>query len=194
MSYYRIDWDALNQLPDADKMKALADLFEQVRSEIGAERGRMVHQAHADHGTKKAAAAHLGMKPARYGQIYEEHKEKHMTTTTEYGTWNNHGDSSALTVEASVTNYISGGDSEWVERIQSDGSFDAMVDAYRDAINEALPDGVSLNGNDFYGPYYDADTDFEGYPTNEDGRLDIATIIKGVDLGEIVDKHDPDNA
>lgn len=75
-SYYRIDWDALNRLPDPDKMKALADVFDRIRSEIGAERGRMVHRAHAEHGTQKAAAAALGMKPARFGQIYNEHKEK----------------------------------------------------------------------------------------------------------------------
>lgn len=78
--YYRIDWDALNQLADADKMAALATIFERVRADIGSERGRMVHQAHASHGTKKAAADHLGMKPARFGQIYEEH-EKNMKDT-----------------------------------------------------------------------------------------------------------------
>ncbi|WP_435110185.1 hypothetical protein [Nocardiopsis synnemataformans] len=82
MSYYRIDWDALNALPDAEKMQALADIFDQIRSEIGAERGRMVHQSYADHGTQKAAAAALGMKPARFGQIYNEHKESKMKDDT----------------------------------------------------------------------------------------------------------------
>lgn len=120
-------------------------------------------------------------------------KENTMTTTTGYGTWNNHGDSSALTVEATVAGYISGADSEWIDRIQADGSFDDMVAAYRAAINAALPDGVSLNGNDFYGPAYDADKDFDGYPTDEDGALDITAIITEINLAAIVDEHDPDN-
>ncbi|WP_017602305.1 hypothetical protein [Nocardiopsis lucentensis] len=78
MSYYRIDWDALNALPAAAKMQALADIFDQVRSEIGAERGRMVHEAVAEHGTQKAAAEVLGMKTARLGQLYTQYKETHM--------------------------------------------------------------------------------------------------------------------
>ncbi|MEU3020071.1 hypothetical protein ABZ635_22050 [Nocardiopsis sp. NPDC007018] len=73
--YYRIDWGALNDLPPGEKMGALAKIFEQVRADIGAERGRMAHQAHADHGTKKAAAEHLGLSPARFGQIYDERKK-----------------------------------------------------------------------------------------------------------------------
>lgn len=186
MSHYRINWEALNQLSDREKMKALATIFKQVRSEVGAERGRMAHQAHADHGTKKAAANHLGLSPARFGQIYEEHKEKTMTTTTGYGTWNNHGDRTALTVEDTVGGYLSGGDSEWVERCEQTGALENMVATYRAAINNALPDGVSLNGNDFYGPYYEADQAWEG-------ELDLAEIIAGIDLGEIVAGHDPDN-
>lgn len=185
--YYQIDWEALNELPDREKMQALAGIFERVRSEVGAERGRMAHQAYADHGTKKAAADHLGLSPARYGQIYDEYKEKHtMTTTTEYGTWNNHGDRSALTVEDTVTSYIGGGDSEWVERCETTGALENMVAAYRTAINNALPNGVSLAGDNFYGPYYETDQDW-------DGELDIAEIITGIDLGAIVAEHDPDN-
>lgn len=116
-----------------------------------------------------------------------------MTTTTSYGTWYNHTGSN-VTVEADVADYVGGGDREWRERIEADGSFDAMVDDYRQAVNDALPAGVSLAGNDFYGPYYDADKDFDGYPTDEDGRLDIAAIIADINLGEIVEKNDPDNA
>lgn len=120
-------------------------------------------------------------------------KETPMATTTDYGTWNNHGDRSALTVEATVTGYISGGDSDWLERVEKTGALENMVAAYRAAINAALPDGVTLAGNDFYGPYYDADKDFDGYPTDEDGALDITAIIADVDLAAIVDEHDPDN-
>ena len=185
--YYRIDWDALNQLADADKMAALATIFERVRADIGSERGRMVHQAHASHGTKKAAADHLGLSPARFGQIYNESKEKSMTITTEYGTWNNHGDRTALTVEDTVAGYLANGDTEWAERCEKTGALEDMVSAYRIAINYALPDGVTLAGDNFYGPYYESDQSWES-------ELDIAEIIQGIDLGEIVADHDPDNA
>lgn len=116
-----------------------------------------------------------------------------MTTTTEYGTWNNHGDDTSLTVETTVFDYIANGDSEWADRCNTSGALENMVAAYRAAINAALPGSVSLAGNDFYGPYYEADQHFDGYPANEDGGLDIAAIIQGVDLGEIVAEHDPDN-
>ncbi|MEU3020203.1 hypothetical protein ABZ635_22730 [Nocardiopsis sp. NPDC007018] len=109
-----------------------------------------------------------------------------MATTTSFGSWYNHTGSN-LTVEADVADYVGGGPSEWVERIQADGSFEAMVDAYRAAVNDALPASVSLAGDEFYGPYYTEDQDW-------DGELDIAEIIQNIDLGEIVDKHDPDNA
>lgn len=76
MSHYSIDWEALSQLSNAKKMEALAAIFKQIRADVGAERGRMAHQAYAEHGTKKAAAAHLGLSPARFGQIYEDYKER----------------------------------------------------------------------------------------------------------------------
>lgn len=107
------------------------------------------------------------------------------TTTTTYGTWNNFGDRWEVTVEGTVLSYIGGAPQEWVERVEESGAFDAMVAHYRIAINRALPDGVSLVGDEFYGPYYEADHTW-------DGELDIAEIIEGVDLGEIVDHHDPD--
>lgn len=51
---------------------------------------------------------------------------------------------------------------------------------------------MSLCGNDFYGPYYADDTDFDDYPVDERGRLDITEIIKGIDLAPIVERFDPD--
>lgn len=110
-----------------------------------------------------------------------------MTTTTDYGSWNNHGDSYELTVEATVLNYLNGGDSDWQERVESTGAFDHMVSDYRDAIQAALPEGVFLTGNEFIGPYYEADQSWEG-------ELDIHALIQEIDLTPIVDRHDPDNA
>lgn len=108
-----------------------------------------------------------------------------MTTNTSFGTWVNHGDNHNVTVEATIADYLSGGDTDWRERVENTGAFDRMATDYRDAINKALPASVSLCGNEFYGPYYEADYDWTG-------ELDIAEIIEGVDLGAIVERHDPD--
>ncbi|HEU5429586.1 MAG TPA: LysR family transcriptional regulator [Actinocrinis sp.] len=102
-----------------------------------------------------------------------------MTVTTSYGTWNNHGDRWNTTVEATIADAINGGDAEWREAMESTGALDLIAETYRQAINDALPDGVSLSGNDFYGPY-DAD----------DAELNIAEIIEGVDLNAIIERHD----
>jgi hypothetical protein len=110
-----------------------------------------------------------------------------MTTTTDYGTWCNHGDRYNTTVEATVLDAINGGDADWRERVETTGALGRIVSDYRDAINAALPTGVTLAGDQFYGPYYEADYTW-------DGDLDIASIIQGIDLAAIIDKHDPDNA
>ena len=115
-----------------------------------------------------------------------------MTTTTSYGTWNNHGDRTEVAVEASVATYLNGGPTEWVEQCQETGALDAMVDAYRAAINAALPDEVALCGDEFYGPYYAEDRSWGQDLNDEIGRLDIAAIIEDIDLGKIVEAHDPD--
>lgn len=117
-----------------------------------------------------------------------------MTTTTTLGTWTSLVAHYSASVESTVTDYLNGGDADWRERVEETGAFERMVADYRQAINDALPHGVALAGDEFYGPYYEADRDFQGYPTDDDGRLDIAAIVEDIDLGEIVDRHDPDNA
>lgn len=110
-----------------------------------------------------------------------------MTTTTGYGTWVNHGDTSNSSVEGTIADYMSGGDREWRERMEAAGACEAIAADYRAAVNGALPAGVSLAGNEFYGPYHDEDCDW-------DGELGIAGIIESIDLGAIVERHDVDNA
>jgi hypothetical protein len=106
-----------------------------------------------------------------------------MTTTTNYGTWCNTVDRSSLNVETGVLDGYFGSEG-------SDGfDFEAIVSDYRDAINEALPDGVFLTGNDFIGPYYEADQGFDGFPADDDGNLDIKAIVDGIDLNAIVERH-----
>ncbi|MDG4784368.1 type II toxin-antitoxin system prevent-host-death family antitoxin [Micromonospora sp. WMMD1102] len=106
-------------------------------------------------------------------------KEQTMTTTTSYGTWAN-ADGSHLTVEDSVV--VALGDHV------SDYDVDAVAADYRAAINDALPDSVSLSGNDFYGPAHDRE--FDGYPLTEHGDLDLSAIVNGVDFWEIAARHD----
>ena len=115
-----------------------------------------------------------------------------MATTTTLGSWVNHTTYN-LTVEDSVATYISGGDREWRERVEASGAFERMVSDYRDEINAALPPGVFLTGDEFIGPYYEADQEFvaSDYPCTDEGDVDIAEIINGIDLAAIVERHDP---
>ena len=102
-----------------------------------------------------------------------------MTTTTSYGTWVNHGDRSHLTVEDTV--HVALGD--FVEDHDTDG----IAADYRAAINAALPDSVSLHGDEFYGPA-DGD-DWTGYPVTEDGALNINAIVEDIDFWPIAEAH-----
>src|SRR5690606_34496329 len=76
-----------------------------------------------------------------------DRKEPDMTTTS-YGTWNNRVDGDALTVEQTIAETLGDADEYDIDAIAAD---------YRTAINKALPEGVTLAGNDFYGPYYTED-------------------------------------
>jgi prevent-host-death family protein len=104
------------------------------------------------------------------------------TTTTEYGTWNFITKDESDTVEDMATEALG----DYV----GDYDVDAIVTEYRQAINEALPAGVSLNGDLFYGPAYDPDKDFDGYPVNDDGSLDIKAIVDSIDFWAIAERHD----
>lgn len=104
-----------------------------------------------------------------------------MTTTTNYGSWyNNEGHE--LTVEASVGTALGDYGHEY--------DMDAIASDWRAAINAGLPDHVALSGDEFYGPAYEADQDFEGYELDEDGNLDIKAIIEAIDFWEIAARHE----
>jgi len=98
-----------------------------------------------------------------------------MTTTTSYGTWTNHANHLTAGVEHSVVEAL--GD------FGADYDIDGIVADYRAAINAALPDSVTLSGDEFIGPAYDADHDW-------DGDLNITEIVEGVDFWGIVARHD----
>jgi hypothetical protein len=68
-----------------------------------------------------------------------------MPTTTSYGTWQIRVDDADTTVERTVTNALADG-------MCGDTNTAAIVAAYRDAINAALPASVELRGEEFFGP------------------------------------------
>jgi len=105
--------------------------------------------------------------------------------TTSYGTWSNRVDPRALSVEQTI--YEALGD------YADDYDIDAIAADYRDAINMALPEGVTLAGDEFIGPYYAEDATWGPELEDEDGRLDIKSIVDGVDLWAIVAKHETAN-
>lgn len=107
--------------------------------------------------------------------------------TTGYGTWCNHGDRDNVTVEATIADAVNGGDRDWQERMEAAGAFDRIAEDYRDAINEALPDGIALCGNDFIGLHH-TDPNY----TDAVGDFDIAEAIKAIDLQAIIMRHDID--
>jgi hypothetical protein len=115
-----------------------------------------------------------------------------MPTTTSYGTWYN-VTSHNLTPGADLLDAINGGDSDWQERMAKSGALERIETEWRQAIESALPIGVSLCGEEFIGPAYEADRDFEGFPIDEDGRLDLTAIVESIDLMAIVEKRDVDN-
>jgi hypothetical protein len=90
--------------------------------------------------------------------------------TTSYGSWLNQTGTS-LTVEQGV--YESLGD------FADDYDIDAIASDMRSAVNEALPDGVFLAGDELYGPWdgsYAEDT--------------IKNAVLSVDFWAIADRHD----
>lgn len=105
-----------------------------------------------------------------------------MTTTTGYGTWNNHGDSGNVTVKATVADALT----DWADEYD----IDAIVTQYRAAINEALPESMHLVGEEFIGPAFGPDWDVDDYPTDSDDVLDIAAIVASVDLWVIVARNE----
>ncbi|MDP5310435.1 hypothetical protein [Streptomyces poriferorum] len=112
-------------------------------------------------------------------------------TTTSYGTWCNRVNSTSTSPDSDVLDYINGGDNAWQERLHASGAVTLIQSEYRDAINAALPDSVSLCGDEFIGPADPEDDEFEGYPTDEYGTLDFATLVEDINLEPIVDRNDP---
>lgn len=113
------------------------------------------------------------------------------TTTTSYGTWCNRVNQYSTSPDADVLDYINGGDNAWQELLQASGALELIQDEYRQAINDALPPSVSLSGDEFIGPAYPEDGEFDEYPTDEFGVLDFAALVEDIDLEPIVERNEP---
>lgn len=94
-----------------------------------------------------------------------------MTTTTTYGSWITSGDGT-LTIEDSITGAL--GD------YSGDFDVEGLIQAYRAAIDEALPETISLCGNEFIG----------AYPMPDDATDQIRAAVATVDLWEIAPRFD----
>ena len=112
-------------------------------------------------------------------------------TTTSYGTWCNQVNAYSTSPDADVLDYINGGDNAWQERLEASGALELIQSEYRQAIQDALPDSISLCGDEFIGPAEPDDDEFDGYPTDEHGRLDLKAMVEEIDLEPIVDRNEP---
>lgn len=113
------------------------------------------------------------------------------TTTTSYGTWCNRVAPFSTSPDVDVIDFINGGDADWREMLEESGALDQIQREYRDAINAALPDDISLCGDEFIGPAYPEDGEFDDYPHDEFDSLDFKAMVEDIDLTEIVERNEP---
>lgn len=112
-------------------------------------------------------------------------------TTTSYGTWCNQVSPYSTSPDSDVLDFINGGDNDWQRLLSVSGALDQILSEYRIAIDAALPDSVALSGDEFNGPAYPDDSEFDGYPTDEYGDLDIKACVEGIDLQPIIERNEP---
>lgn len=108
-----------------------------------------------------------------------------MTTTTSYGTWCNQINGFETSPEDGLNSYLGDQDPD-------DYDMDSIHLAYRRAIDAALPPNVALCGDEFIGPAYPEDAEFDGYPADDDGVLDLKAIVEGLDFdpAEIFEQYE----
>lgn len=111
-------------------------------------------------------------------------------TTTSYGTWCNQVSAYSTSPEQDIEDYIGGGDAQWRELLEASGALEQIHTDFRNAVEAALPPGVSLCGDEFIGPAYPDDDEWDGYPTDEHGGLDIKACLEDISLEEIVKRND----
>ena len=100
--------------------------------------------------------------------------------TADYGSWGQKIKHESITLDSAAADALNG---EYTDAEEL-----AIISAYRDAINAALPDSVELCGNQFYGPHNPAAGEFDAYPKDEHGDLDLDAIVHSVDFWAIVER------
>jgi hypothetical protein len=88
-------------------------------------------------------------------------------TTTSYGSWLNRG-GSTFSVEQFVQQTLDN---------PADYDTDAIEGDLREEVNSRLPEGVTLAGNEFYGPH------------GQDVDFDLAEILEDIDYWGIVARN-----
>jgi hypothetical protein len=106
---------------------------------------------------------------------------------TSYGSWNNYTHYNTCP-GADILDVINGGDSEWQQRMEDTGALNAIETEWCAAIQAALPEGVTLTGDEFIGPHH-ADPAY----SDEIAEFDIRAAIEDIDLQAIIERHDVDN-
>lgn len=106
--------------------------------------------------------------------------------TTTYGTFYNA--TGSLSPAAVVADYIAGADADWREQMEKVGAIDSIVEAYTDAIDQALPGDVELVGDEFIGPHHSDDA----YDEDAADLDSYREIIDGIDLDGIIKQHEKD--
>ncbi|MEU7156058.1 hypothetical protein AB0A98_06385 [Streptomyces chrestomyceticus] len=108
----------------------------------------------------------------------------------------NRVDQYSTSPDVDVLDRINGGDNAWRELLDKCGVLQRIQTEYRNAINAALPDDISLCGDMLIGPYYGPgdeaeDNDLDGYPTDKHGGLDSQALVEDIDLDEIIERNEP---
>ncbi|MFF1341155.1 hypothetical protein ACFVYT_25080 [Streptomyces sp. NPDC058290] len=105
--------------------------------------------------------------------------------TTDYGDWCNRINGFETSPEQGLNAYLGDQDPD-------DYDMGSIHLAYRRAIDAALPPSISLCGDMFIGPAYPEDGEFDDYPQDDCGTLDLKAVIEGIDLdlGDLFWRHE----
>ncbi|HEY5834920.1 hypothetical protein [Streptomyces sp.] len=171
-----IDWTQYDHLPPRKQYDAVGKLIDQAKAAVAAKRAEIAANLSADVGAQ-AAAETLGISGTRVYQLAARHRAAATQTTAEYAYWAQINDGSERRYLGYIREVIEagGGDPDRYD-------VDSIGDAYRDAIQAELPDGVVFAREEFIGPY----------PAPEGAREEIRAAVARVDLWEIIARHDLD--
>jgi hypothetical protein len=100
-------------------------------------------------------------------------------TANSYGTWDGMFDFGSPATD--VRDFIELTLDEHTDDYTVEYDVDAIEKDYRAAVNDALPDGVALVGDEFYGPDDDPDPELLNY--------EFPNLIGKIDLWAIAQRH-----